>query len=511
MLFAAAVPALAQESISYVALGDSSTNGYGLAGFVFSQSGRFSVVKDAYIWRFADYLRESGKEVSFTNLALCGMCTNDLVYFLDPTIPYDELGAYSKQWYTDFTGETATGERKDKEAYTSRAELTETYQNAIRNADIITYDLGTNNFGNYMVARLAGIFGVDIGFAWEGYDQEHFNDLMAKNDIPISLELKNTITKLVETVTGGAVTEDILAQLTDTLLFSYANFVLGFRDSIDQIYQLKKDDAELIVLGLANTLSGTVAKIAGITIDLGALYGSVIDLANEYIISLNPHCNDYQYADLKGGVENVVEALGAGKVYPDLADDLFDLFYSGNMLGAAAPAFVGKLAYGEDGHSVTKKQAKAAYRSEEASPEKTAAESIINTFMKAAAYSDPLDVEAGLPYVQNGLSGMGEVFIEAFTDYDNASELAKGATKLILNLLENGTGAHPSVYGHEQKLNAVIKAYKVDIPANTTHIKRFLSGTLDFMQSLFSSPDWLGTVRAYIRDFFSSLLPIKFC
>lgn len=501
MVFTLAAPAFAEEDVChYVALGDSSANGFGLQGFDFSKAGKNSVVREAYIWQFADYLSEQlGKPVDIKNLALCGMRPNDLIFFLDKSLEREDLDECSKKWYGSFVDS----------AYGNRDNLYNTYHDAIEQADIITYDLGTNNFGNYMMARVASIFGIDIGFDWEGYNDEHFNDLMAKHDIDISIATKNQITELVENVTKGALSQDIQEQVIDAMLFSYANFVLGFRDSVDMIYDINPD-VQLIIVGLANTLSGNVAKYGDVVIDLGAMWGSLMDMANAYIIDFNAHKGQYKFADNKSGVENVIQALARGDTYPDLVRDLIALFYSGDLFGSNAPAFVGKLAYGTDGNYIDERTALSMYNQDGDNPVKAAVQKIVDTFMSAAAYDGLLDIEAGLPYVTGGFNGLGEVVADAFIDYDSASDLAKGATKLSLNFLVNGTGAHPSAYGHQQKLAAVKAAYNSDITADGTHLVRFVNTAMNSFIRIFKSPNWLQTIRDLIREFIASILPISF-
>ena len=502
LVFSLAVPAFAEEEpYRYVALGDSSTNGFGLDGFVYVHQGYGNVIKDAYIWQFADYLEQQlGRTVDFKNLALCAMRPSELAYFLDESISYDDLDAYGRGNYGSYTDG----------AYPSREALNETYIDAVSKADLITYDLGVNNFGNYMLSRVTGIFGIDIGFGREGFYDDHFNDLMAKNNIDISIETRNAITSLVENVTKGALTEDMLAEMIDAVLYSYASFVIGFRDSVARIYELNPD-VRLIVFGLTNSLKGMTIKYNNAVINLGALWGGLMDLCNMYIIDVNEHRSQYSFADLSGGVETVLQAIAQGKMYPDLCRDLLNLFYSDMMFeDVGAQQLMGYLAYGDDSHMISKADALAAYVSEAETPEKAAVNSVVNTFIKAAADDEPLDMAEGIPYVQNGLQGLSEVFRPAFLDYDSANGLSKSATKLILNMLENGTGAHPSVYGHQQKLAAVKSAYNSSITADGTHLVRFVNTAMNSILKIFKSPDWLQSLRELIHDFFRSILPVSF-
>lgn len=505
LIFILAVPAFAGEkkdSIKYVSFGDSSTIGYGLQGFDFSHYGRDSHVDAAYIFRFAKYLEAvTGKDVEHTNLALCAMRTNEFAYAVNDSFRTGDLDAYGRNYSNWYDNQYPEG-------------IHNKYCNAIVDADIITYDLGTNNFGNYLVARLAGILGVDIGFSWEGYADEHFADLMEKYDLKIGGEIITGITKYLANSLKDAVDDNMLAAMTDAVLFAFGNFCVGFDQSMDAIYELNPD-VKLIVFGMYNTLAGTSVKYNGITIDIGAINGYMMDMVSEYIISMNSHCGQYSFADLKGGVENIIQAIGRGEMYDDMRDDLLDLLYDGNMLGAeGAQALIEKLAYGDEPVTVpaTLQNAQYSYRGGLNDPAydqlRAGAQSVIETFQKAGAYTDPIDLDAGLPLVQNGLEGLSELFVLAFLDWDSASELSKAATHLILNMLENGSGCHPSEYGCTQKLNAAIKAYESPVAANGTHFTRSIESASDIFTRLFKSPNWLKTIIEIIRDYFGPLFSI---
>ena len=158
MALSLAAPALAAgKPLSYVAIGDSTSNGFGLDGYADHNCGKDSTVPDAYIFRFVEYLKSEGYDVTFTNLALTGMRTNELDYFLDENLGYEDVDAYAQMRWDEYSP-----------IYGDMNGLRNAYKTAVSGADVISYDLTANSFGNYMFARIGEIFGVDIGFRW-GY------------------------------------------------------------------------------------------------------------------------------------------------------------------------------------------------------------------------------------------------------------------------------------------------------------------------------------------------------
>ena len=500
MTVSLSAPAFAAgESVyRYVALGDSATNGYGLQGFNYSACGRYSMVEETYICRTVKYLEAQGKTVDFKNLALTGMRINELVDFLDPETRYEDLDPYGQMRWEEYSDG----------AYKTPEELHETYISAISEADLITLDLGSNNFANYLLARVAEMFGIDIGFRW-GYADDHFNDLMAENGFEISLPIRNRITALVEQVTDGAVSEDMTAGIVDALLYAYAKYAIGFDQAMEYIYGYN-DDVEVIVLGISNLVDGITVSLGDVVVDFGAIYGAFMAIVNEYLISVSPFKDRYEYADLSGGVESILQGMSRGVIYPELCDEIINLFYADNMLGSqAAGEYIGALA----GVSyVSAAEARQAYRDQTPSQLTDAVNSVMDTFIKAANYTDPIPLDELINVLlTDGINGLSGLFYEVFDDFDSASTIAKSMTHIMFYMMKNSAGAHPSAYGHEQKLNAVIKTYEAHILAQETHLVSFIGKTVSFIQKLFKSPDWLGTIRTAIRDFFTDLIPVKFC
>lgn len=497
MLVGISAPAFAEgkDVYRYVALGDSTTNGYGLPGFDSRACGRYSEHKDIYIVRLCDWLRNQGKNVYFKNLALTGMRVNELTYFLDRSIAYEDADAYGQMRWEEYEG--CYGGSMDA--------LRDTYISEVENADLITFELGSNNFANYTLSRVAELFGVDIGFRW-GYQDDSFNELMEKHDIDISIELRNDVTKLVESATNGAVSEDMIAGIVETLLYSYANFVIGFRDSVDMIYKLNPD-VKLIVLSVNNTLAGLKAKLNGTVVDLGAIWGGFMQLANLYITDKDKHNGDYFYADLSDGVESMVDAIAAGEVYPNLYNEMLDLFYSDKMLDDGAAEFIGQMA---GTGKVTLAQAKNAVATGEPANVKAAVDDVIATFIKGAQANEPFDVALGVPLLLNGgFAGLRDDIRAAFTDFDSASDIGKASVYIMFFVMKNSAACHPSVNGHTQKLNAVIKAYNAPCTADGAHILQGIAFGSKILNKLFSTPDWLSMILSRIREFFASLpLPI---
>jgi hypothetical protein len=132
------------DQLKYVALGDSFTNGYGLDGYNregVNVWGFLQEVPNSYPVKVAEHY---GWDL--TQLAMNGLRAEEVLYLLT----YGSKNAYPGDDYTH----SAVKQHFADAGYANTAELAKLFQDEVKNADVISIQLGTGNFGMYIMERL---------------------------------------------------------------------------------------------------------------------------------------------------------------------------------------------------------------------------------------------------------------------------------------------------------------------------------------------------------------------
>ena len=146
-----------KTTINYVSIGDSMANGYGFVGYEQDSKdinkydfllGKGMYGDGSYALQFAEYLSAGGTvDVNHTKLATSALLPNDLLYLLGAQ---DE--EFNDYWggYRDYVGYY----RDQDEAVKSH------FQNAVRDADVITLGIGNASFGAFLLDRVTNAIGI---------------------------------------------------------------------------------------------------------------------------------------------------------------------------------------------------------------------------------------------------------------------------------------------------------------------------------------------------------------
>ena len=168
-----------KETIKYVSLGDSMTNGYGLTQY--GNNGFESYGRESYAVQFAEWLEEEGyaDTVVHSEFALSGMRAEDLHFILeypidDPDAAQIADGAWDEEaweakfkvgdWYTwyQFTNNGSFCQnvgREQGDMIGSTNDAAKKYQTAVAEADIISMGLGNSNWGVFLLGRIMNALG----------------------------------------------------------------------------------------------------------------------------------------------------------------------------------------------------------------------------------------------------------------------------------------------------------------------------------------------------------------
>lgn len=333
-------------ALNYVSFGASNTNGYGLSGYLpegttaenKADANVFGYQKmpvGSYPYLVAQALNEKlggtfaegtytgdlQELQPFTNvfvnqLAMSSMRAEELRFLLDETYPGDN--------YTDWRFYDVNGDGDSPEGnWFGRANvdldtLRGIYADAIANADVITFDMGVNNFGVFMNRAMSGSVSIDLN----DIDPE----IAAMYD-----EAKAYIRGiLVEQAGEVALMMDEMNTVIDALAFTLVGFCTSFDVIMEKIYELNPD-ATVVVVSIQSLLTGLSLQIEGFDeeLPLDQLFGAVINAANTYTAVVSPYSTKYQYADVRenGRVEFFVDQMLAYDGNPENLDsDIIDCF-----------------------------------------------------------------------------------------------------------------------------------------------------------------------------------------
>ena len=148
----------ANGTLNYVSIGDSMTNGYGFEGYEQGKTnpdnhmsldrfvaGEGVYGEGSYALQFADYLQSLGYDINHTKLAVSALRAEDLLYLLNGGAE----GEHHDDWFDEVVY-YSTGAYD----YSVVPALSAHYQNAVKNADVITLGIGNASFGAFMLSRM---------------------------------------------------------------------------------------------------------------------------------------------------------------------------------------------------------------------------------------------------------------------------------------------------------------------------------------------------------------------
>lgn len=341
-----------KDEFNYVSLGASNVNGYGLRGY------NFDIVYEAPLEKennnlygykmdtpgsYPVLIKERLSEkynVNLSQLAISSMRAEELRFLLDDSYTGD---GYTDVWFYDINGDGFSlnyfygagllewnnrkaagvpGYDHEPDADEILATLRDEYRTTIKNADLITVDVGMNNFGTYLGNPLENdLFSSDLSVT-NPQANEYYQ------------YAKEFILEVIEDNMGDVeLPEETLNLFLDTFAYALAGYCLNLDTSIAEIYALNPD-ADIVVVGVQNIMHGLEATIPGLdsTLPLGEIFATIVNAANLYTAVLSPHCEKYYFADVcsQGHVDFFIDELreynGNPATLSQNIKDCFDLY-----------------------------------------------------------------------------------------------------------------------------------------------------------------------------------------
>ncbi|MBE6798496.1 MAG: hypothetical protein E7525_01780, partial [Ruminococcaceae bacterium] len=321
--------------INYVSLGASNVNGYGIRGYLpgavtedplaaskadLNVYGYLRAPDDAYPAQIAAALeRATGKEVVLGQLAISSMRTEEVRYLLDDT--------YEPDAYMDwrFTGGQKWFEIAEPGGISA---LRNAYKTNIANADVITLDIGWNNFGVYAFNNIKTILA--DGNYWKAPD---FSAILTEDEKTQYESIKAEVMQMLTENTDMA-SEDLMNKLelmADVLVYATIGACSNFDIVMEKIYELN-DDANVVVINIQNLADDMIVEFEGVELALGDIYGELIDMVNMYRASASPYADKYLFANA-GDVTTYLDEIQAWNGDPttlgDNMKDCFDMYDDG--------------------------------------------------------------------------------------------------------------------------------------------------------------------------------------
>ncbi|MBR6744010.1 MAG: hypothetical protein IKM00_02190 [Clostridia bacterium] len=341
-----------EDKLHYVSLGASNTNGYGHHGYLDdeiyedplaankSQMNDYGYAKspvNAYPALIRDALAQStGREVALHQLAISSMRVEEVLWLLDDTYEPDEY----MDWR--FTGGKSWFDMAHKDG--GREALRAEYRDYIANADVITVDLGWNNFGVYAFNNAMTILKEDGARYWKAPD---LASVIGSDKERVYYAVRDRVIaclgKHVD-LSDTALSEDVIRKLVD--VFSYAAFgaCYNFDKVMDHIYKLNPD-AEVVVINIQNLADELIIDMNGLELPLGDFYGELIESVDLYRAKHSPYADKYSfaYAGNDGDVDTFLDEFRRwdGDV-ATLSQDMKDLFdmYDDNVYARSKIEYV---------------------------------------------------------------------------------------------------------------------------------------------------------------------------
>ncbi len=282
-----------KETFNYVSFGASNVNGYGLDGYM--PDGVTAENKDtanvygyercpegSYPDLIKDYYSEK-YEVEHHQLAISSMRAEELRVLLDNSYDGDD---YTEWRFTGGANWFLNAEPGGLEA------LRAAYQEHTANADLITLDIGVNNFGVFLGHNLFKASG-DRHYELSDIDPE-----LAEN-----FELAKLYVEQVLVEAG--VSEEAIATIEsfdhsiNIAAYALAGYCYNFDVIVDKIYELNPD-VKLVVVSVQHLLQDMSIKLPGVDqlISFNYLTGALVRAANLYISGVSRHADSYLFADV---------------------------------------------------------------------------------------------------------------------------------------------------------------------------------------------------------------------
>ncbi len=269
-----------KETIKYVSLGDSMTNGFALPGY--DNQGYKCYGTAAYPNQFAEWLeKETGKTVIHEQLAVSGTRIEDIHFLLDfpmkngepdpaavavaqkQAASWDE--SLANEWAATFDiGDWYTWSRLANHRWKTNCggtgAVAKEYQRALAEADIISMATGNANFGSFATERISMVFSSEVDEAGIGNEWFDFNRAIAVCDPEIQDYFWELKADLESVVSSGVAALNLpleksqVDEMVNVLTYIGVSYVVHYAETMKDILEVNPD-VEFVLMGIMDTVS----------------------------------------------------------------------------------------------------------------------------------------------------------------------------------------------------------------------------------------------------------------
>ena len=452
-----------EKPLRYLAIGDSTSNGYLSDEYKYQGMRGVNCGKNPYIYPnlMGQYLREKlDREVEVECILPEGIRAHDLRAVLDPDFVGDDYCMrHIKGWYSRYGG--------------SYESTHKTFCDAIENADIMSIDVCMSSLGNYCLDRAKCAIGMGDG---TDYDKVYGSDLLSSYLADgkygaIVKAVTGLRSKAVSMLKSAGIPADAVTKVLDAYEYSAGTLMINLTECIERIYELN-DDIELIVMSpfTTNCYDITLA-FGGVSISIGAIMHLYMCVVYDYLITLEPNRDRYKLADMYhtflSCYDNAI-ANGEWDRYTYVTEEVRKL-----LLDRGVP--VAKDIPEQDEY----------FRN-----------TALKNFGKALADTEFALTLAPFELIKMLIDGdeiANSLVKSAADDYDNATPTAQLALKLVY--AGNILASHPDYAGHQQKFEAMKKVYEKQYTAKYTYLTSTQDTIYSFLSTVMNGDSVLGFIK----------------
>ncbi|MBQ6883888.1 MAG: hypothetical protein IJO25_06070, partial [Clostridia bacterium] len=206
------------------------------------------------------------------------------------------------------------------------AEIAAEYQYAIKNADLISIGLGTNNFGTASETALYRMIGSIFnapGPVGDTYDYNYdLEGLLAQYPTMVEFvqDVQAKLLNMLRLALGEGIYNDYIVAIqdvVDTYAYGLIGFISNYKVVLDKIHALNPS-AKIVLVGATNMEYGLEFEMNGIKIPFGDIYETLIQTANLWLnnyactFAEKSDRNDVYFAQPETSPEVIMNDIGNG-------------------------------------------------------------------------------------------------------------------------------------------------------------------------------------------------------
>ena len=183
-----------------------------------------------------------------------------------------------------------------------------TVRENIKYADVITINVGVNNFSTYIIEQL--MYYLDpqtLGQTKYAYSFEEFTDAEVIEQLESVKAIVSDKLYTAADDTGDDIL-DLINFVSEVSTYAILSYITSFNAMVEGIYELNPD-VELYIIGIYNFAEGETLSYKGHSFEIGTYFGALVELANAYSQILAPRKYDYIYVD-PGHPELLIDQMG---------------------------------------------------------------------------------------------------------------------------------------------------------------------------------------------------------